>query len=104
MPAQTPDFEVEIGCHYFQTNAGKRTGNILWVTNINQARGLYICDILNIHDWKIYTDKSVPLENIDSTDVVPEAVKQAVIKEIEGKIKRALEQRLAGIKKFFGQK
>jgi hypothetical protein len=97
VPKQTLNPDIKIGCYYFQITSNARTGNILWVTAIDQLRGLYICDILNVHDYKVYADKMVPLENIDPTCTVPKETKQI----IEEKIRQSLERRLADIKKFF---
>jgi len=101
MPGSILNPDIKIGCYYFQIAGGVRTGNILWITNIDQARGLYICDLLQLHDCKVYTDKQVPAENIDSSCIVPEEIKQATAKKMEEKIKRSLERRIAEIKKFF---
>ncbi|MFA6227728.1 MAG: hypothetical protein WC668_00915 [Patescibacteria group bacterium] len=99
MLKQTLNPDIKIGCYYFQIAANARTGNILWVTAINQLRGLYVCDILNVHDYKVYTDKMVPPENIDPSCTVPTEAKK-IIKE---RIRQSLERRLAGIEKFFKQ-
>lgn len=103
MPGPILNPDIKVGHYYFQTVSNNRTGNILWVTGIDTVRGLYICDILNLHECKVFTDKPVPLINIDASTEVPIEIKTDTLKMVERKLQHAFEKRIDSVKKFFGK-